>query len=220
VRRTGIVLALVVVVISLIALAVTTDFLVDWAWFSAVGYVSVYWTTLGAKLLLFLLAFVGSTALLSVNGFLAYQFAEPWRSSRRIDAMQEFTRVQTLPELWELTRRRLPWRLLIAGIAGLLGLLVAVGEVSNWEVFLRFMYQVPYGQNDPLYGKDLSFYLFSLPGYLALKNWLLLLLFLGAVMAGVVYWVYDGIQLQGQQWSISPAAIAHGSALLGLFLAV
>jgi uncharacterized protein len=220
VRRTGIVLALVVVVISLIALAVTTDFLVDWAWFSAVGYVSVYWTTLGAKLLLFLLAFVGSTALLSVNGFLAYQFAEPWRSSRRIDAMQEFTRVQTLPELWELTRRRLPWRLLIAGIAGLLGLLVAVGEVSNWEVFLRFMYQVPYGQNDPLYGKDLSFYLFSLPGYLALKNWLLLLLFLGAVMAGVVYWVYDGIQLQGQQWSISPAAIAHGSALLGLFFAV
>ena len=128
--------------------------------------------------------------------------------------------VQTLPELWELTRRRLPWRLLIAGICGLLGLVVAAGELSNWEVFLRFIYQVPYGQHDPLYGKDLSFYLFSLPGYLALKNWLLLLLFLGAVTAGVVYWIYDGIQLQEQQWSISPTAIAHGSALLGLFFAV
>jgi uncharacterized membrane protein (UPF0182 family) len=220
VRRTGIALALVVVVISLITLALTTDFLIDWAWFSAAGYDSVYWTILGAKLVLFGLVFVGSTVFLSVNGFLAYRFAEPWRSTRRIDAVQEFMRVQTLPELWELTRRRLPWRLLIASIGTLLGLVVAVGEISNWEVFLRFIYQVPYGQHDPLYGKDLSFYLFSLPGYLALKNWLLLLLFLGAVMAGVVYWIYDGIHLQEQQWSISPAAIAHGSALLGLFFAV
>ena len=219
-RRIGLALALVVVVILLIALALTTDFLIDWAWFSAVGYGSVYWTILGAKLVLFGLVFVGSTAFLSVNGFLAYRFAEPWRSNRRIDAVQEFMRVQTLPQLWELTRRRLPWRLLIAGIGGLLGLVVAAGELSNWEVFLRFIYQVPYGQNDPLYGKDLSFYLFSLPGYLALKNWLLLLLFLGAVTAGVVYWIYDGIQLQDQQWSISPTAIAHGSALLGLFFAV
>jgi uncharacterized membrane protein (UPF0182 family) len=220
VRRIGLVLALVVVVISLIALALTTDFLIDWAWFSAVGYVSVYWTILGAKLILFGLVFIGSTAFLSVNGFLAYRFAEPWSGTRRIDAVQEFMRVQTLPELWELTRRRLPWRLLIAGIGGLLGLVVAAGELTNWEVFLRFIYQVPYGQQDPLYGKDLSFYLFSLPGYLALKNWLLVLLFLSAVIAGVVYWIYDGIQLHDQQWSISPAAIAHGSALLGLFFAV
>jgi hypothetical protein len=209
-----------VVVITLIALALTTDFLIDWAWFSAVGYLSVYWTILGAKLFLFGIVFAASTALLSLNGFLAYRFAEPWGGSRRIDAVREFRRVQTLPELWELTRRRLPWRLLIAGIGALLGLVVAAGELSNWEVFLRFIYQVPFGQNDPLYGKDLSFYLFSLPGYLALKNWLLLILFLSAVMAGVVYWIYDGIQLQEQQWSISPAAIAHGSALLSLFFAV
>ena len=61
-RRIGLALALVVVVISLIGLALTTDFLVDWAWFSAVGYVSVYWTILGTKLVLFGLAFVASTA--------------------------------------------------------------------------------------------------------------------------------------------------------------
>jgi uncharacterized protein len=212
--------AIAVVVIALIALGLTADFLVDWVWFAAVGYFSVYWTILGGKILLFCVAFAGSSAILWGNGYLAHRFAEPWRSGRRIDAAREFRRVQTLPELWELTRRRLPWRLLIGGVAGFLGLLVAAGEVSNWEVFLRFIYQVPYGQNDPLYGKDLGFYLFSLPGYLALKNWLLLLLFLGAVMAGVVYWVNDGIQLHEQQWSMSPAAIAHGSALLGLFFAV
>ncbi len=219
-RQKGIVLAIAVVVIVLIALGLTTDFLVDWVWFSAVGYVSVYWTILAWKILLFVGAFVSSTTLLWVNGFLAHRFSMPWWRDRRVGAARDFRRAQTLPELWELTRHRLPWRLLIVGTAGLLGLLVAAGEVGNWEVFLRFMYQVPYGQSDPLYGKDLSFYLFSLPAYLVLKHWLLLMLFLCAVMAGVVYWVNDSIQLREQQWSISPAAIAHGSALLGVFFAL
>jgi uncharacterized membrane protein (UPF0182 family) len=220
VRQKSIALAIAVVVIVLIALGLTTDILVDWVWFSAVGYFSVYWTMLHWKILLFVGTFVSSTTLLYVNGFLAHRFSAPWWSGRRVDAARDFRRVQTLPELWELARQRLPWGLLIAGTAALLGLLVAAGEVGNWEVFLRFMYQVPYGQSDPLYGKDLSFYLFSLPAYLVLKHWLLLMLFLCAVMAGAVYWVNDGIQLREQQWSISPAAIAHGSALLGVFFAL
>jgi uncharacterized protein len=101
-----------------------------------------------------------------------------------------------------------------------LGLLVAAGEVSNWEVVLRFIYQVPSGHSDPLYGKDISFYFFSLPAYLAMKNWLLLMLFLSAIMAGAIYWVNGGIQLEEQRWSVSPVAIAHGSGLLALFFAV
>jgi hypothetical protein len=76
-------------------------------------------------------------------------------------------------------RQRLPWRLLIAGVAGGLAILLAAGEVSNWDVFLRFVYQVPYGLSDPQYGKDIGFYLFSLPAYVVLKNWMLLTLFLG-----------------------------------------
>ena len=51
-------------------------------------------------------------------------------------------------------------------------------ETGNWDLILRFIYQVPYGQNDPLFGKDIGFYLFSLPAYVALKNWMLLMLLL------------------------------------------
>jgi uncharacterized membrane protein (UPF0182 family) len=80
-----------------------------------------------------------------------------------MDVERESVGVQTLPELLELTRQRLPWRLLIAGVAGLLRILVAVGEVSHWDTLLRFVYQVPYGQSDPLYEKDIGFYLLSLP---------------------------------------------------------
>ena len=61
-----------------------------------------------------------------------------------------------------------PWRLFIAAVAIVLGLLVASGEAGNWDLALQFVYQVPYGQSDPLYGKDLGFYLFSLPAYVEL----------------------------------------------------
>ena len=42
--------------------------------------------------------------------------------------------------------------------------LIAEGETDKWGLVLRFIYQVPYGQRDPLFGKDIGFYLFSLPG--------------------------------------------------------
>jgi uncharacterized protein len=54
----------------------------------------------------------------------------------------------------------LPWRSLVAGGALVLAALVALGESDNWDVALRFIRQAPYGQNDPLYGKDIGFYLF------------------------------------------------------------
>jgi uncharacterized protein len=219
-RHRGVALAIAVVVSALIALGLTADFLVDWAWFSAVGYLSVYWTILGGKILLFLAVFGVSTAFLWVNGALAYRFASPRREVRLRDVTRASGGVQTFPDLWELTRPHLPWRLLIGGVAGLVGLLVAAGAVGYWDVVLRFLHQVPYGQTDPLYSKDFGFYLFSIPAYLSLKNWLLVLLFLGAVMAGAVYLVNGGIAPGEQRWSVSPAPIVHGSILLALFFAV
>src|SRR5208282_4729648 len=105
-------------------------------------------------------------------------------------------------------------------VALLLGLLIAAGELSSRSVALRFLHQLPYGTSDPVFGKDIGFYLFSLPAYVALKNWLLLLLACSAVVAGAVYWARGDIALDQRPLSVSPAAIAHASALLGLFFAL
>ena len=83
-------IATVVIIIAacLIALGLAANFLVDWLWFSAVGYVDVFWTILGAKVALFLLVFAASAVLLWLNGSLACRFAErqgrpPWSSGDR-----------------------------------------------------------------------------------------------------------------------------------------
>src|SRR5262249_51161932 len=127
---------------------------------------------------------------------------------------------ETLPERIRRVSVRLSWPLLIVGAAVLLGTLIAAGEIGNWDLVLRFIYQVPYGQLDPLYGKDIGFYLFSLPAYVALKNWMLSMVVLSALVAGAVYFAHGDILFdKGRRW-LSPATATHGSALLGLLFAV
>ena len=112
------------------------------------------------------------------------------------------------------------WRLLTVAVAVILGLLIAWGETGRWDLILRFVYQASYGRNDPLFDKDIGFYLFSLPVYVAVKNWLLWILLLATLMAGSIYFLHDDISLDPPPWRFSSAAIAHGSALLGLYFAI
>ena len=166
--RRGTVAALVVamvVPICLILLGLTGDFLVDWLWFSAIGYLDVFWTTIVAEAEVFFAVFLATAVILWVNGSFASRFARsPW-TQHPADFEWKRTGLVTLPDVLQFMHYRLPWPIVIAGCAGVLGVLVAWGEIHNWGLFLRFLYQVPYGANDPLYDKDIGFYLFSLPAY-------------------------------------------------------
>jgi uncharacterized membrane protein (UPF0182 family) len=113
----------------------------------------------------------------------------------------------------------LPWSHIIAGSSALLALFIAAAEAGDWPTLLQYLYHVAYGRNDPVYGKDIGFYLFSLPAYIQIKNWMMLTLILSALFAGAIYWLYGDIEFDAHHRSVSETAITHGSALLGLFFA-
>ncbi len=204
----------IVVVIGLILLGLADNFLVDWLWFSTIGYPSVFWTTIGAETTVFFVVFVATAMILWANGWLAFSLA------RRRWAQFPTALSATPLNQFKLIRHWLPWPLVITCNAGLFAALVAWGELSNWYVFLELLYRVPYGANDPLYANDIGFYLFSLPAYIAIKNWMLLTLLLSTLVAGAIYWLSDDIEYDAQRKSMSPIAIAHGSVLLGVYFAV
>jgi len=214
-----IVAAVVIGTCLILLLALASDLLVDWLWFSSIGYPQVFWTTIGAEAVVFLAVWTGTAVILWVNGWLALRFARR-RSTQLVAAPPWSAAGNAPPDLLALARDRLQWPRLIAGSAALLALLVAAAEVGNWGVFLRFAYQVPYGADDPLYNKDIGFYLFSLPAYILIKNWMMLALVLNGLFAATVYWVHGDIEYDAYRRSISPTAIAHGSALLGFLFAV
>jgi len=221
-RGTVVVLIIAAIALSicLILLGLAGDFLIDWLWFSSIGYLDVFWTTIVAEAEVFFAVFVATVIILWVNGSLASRFGRsPW-THRPADFEWKRTGAVTLSDVLEVMRHRLLWPFVTAGSANLLAVLVAWGEVHNWGVFLRFLYQVPYGANDPLYDKDIGFYLFALPAYIVIKNWMLLTLLLSALFAGAIYWVHGHIEYDAQRRSVSPTAIAHGSVLLGFFFLV
>ncbi|MGA7331218.1 MAG: UPF0182 family protein, partial [Pseudolabrys sp.] len=214
------IIAVIIFVICLILLDLISGFLVDWLWFSAIGYFDVFWTTIIAKAGVFFAVFFATAIILWVNGLVAFRFTRSQRTQRPTEFEWKPSGVATLPEVLEFARHRLSWPVVIICGTCILAALVAWGEVNNWSVFLQFLYQAPFGTNDPLYGNDIGFYLFTLPAYIATKNWMLLTLFLSALFAGAIYWVHGHIDHTAQRPSISPAAIAHGSVLLGFFFAV
>ncbi len=221
-RRIGVSIAAVVV--FLVALARISSVVVDWAWFSSIGYVGVFWTAFAAKAALFAVVFAVSTLLLWTSATLALRFASKPQPRLPAAFSPSFATFQPPQGPWAqpygFQPSPLVWRLLVLAVAVILGLLVAFGEAGRWDLVLRFIYQAPYGRTDPLFDKDIGFYLFSLPAYVAVKNWLFWILLLAALMAGAIYFLHDDISLDTQPWSVSRAAIAHGSALLGLFFAV
>src|SRR5712664_1889872 len=213
----GFAIATVVVVICLILLKLASDFLVDWLWFSSIGYLQVFLTTIVAKAAVFFAVLTATAVILWLNGLLAVHFARRQPTQAAAFAWNP-TGYMPPPDLFSLMRDRLPWPRVIAGGAGLLALLVAAAEAGNWGVFLQFLYQVPYGVDDPLYNKDIGFYLFSLPVYILVKNWMLLTHVLSALFAGTIYWVRGDIEYNVHHQSMSPTVIAHGSALAFLAL--
>ena len=220
-RRIGV---LVAVIVFLFALARIGSIVVDWAWFSSIGYVGVFWTVFATKPALFVVVFAVSTLLLWANATLALRFTSrrPLRLPVAFDP--SFATFQASPGPWAGSYGLQPspfvWRLLTVAVAVILGLLIAWGETGGWDLILRFIHQTSYGRNDPLFDKDIGFYLFSLPVYVAVKNLLLWILLLAALMAGAIYFLHDDISLDPPAWSVSPSAIAHCSALLGLYFAV
>jgi uncharacterized protein len=207
--------------VALIVLRLAANFLVDLTWFSSLGFAGVFWTTFAAKIAVFCAVFAVTAAILLVNGLLAQRLAgfrtaalhsvpSPWSATEGL----------TPPVLLERLYHAFPWRLAVVAVALLLGIFIAASEMGQWSVVLRFLYQVPFGQSEPLFGKDIGFYLFSLPAYLALKDWLLFVIGVAAVFAGALYWVHGAAVFDRERRFIAPHAIMHGSVLLGLYLLV
>ena len=73
----ALIIAAIVVTICLILLGLISDLLVDWLWFSAIGYLYVFWTTIGAQAGVFFAVFVATAIILWLNGSLASRFALP-----------------------------------------------------------------------------------------------------------------------------------------------
>ncbi|MFH1911483.1 MAG: UPF0182 family protein, partial [Pseudomonadota bacterium] len=196
--------ALVLLVVFLRIIGLITD----WFWFQEVGYQQIFTVTLLAKIKTGFL--FGAVFFLILYGSLLIAL----RLSREPlfgDQAGSFD----IP-----LRQMEPGALKILVSAGslLFGLFAAANGSDQWENFLRFVNATPFGVSDPLFRKDIGFYVFQLPFLLHIHGWLKFVLMVTAAATGFIYLIRRSfLFIPPRVWKIAPAARAHLALLVALF---
>jgi len=204
---------LLVPVLMVAVLAAASDWIRDWLWMTQVGYAAVFWRILSVKFVSAGLAALLTFAYTGLNLGLALAVIFRLRGHGGGGNVVIYTRRGI--------RLSAGWSKVGAlVIAAVLSLAFALAFYVRWDAFLRFHWGGAFGQTDPIFGKDVGFYLFRLPFYELLRNSLTSLSLLTLTIVAVAY-AHFGVFLPRQFHRVhtEPAVLRHLTVLLLLFVA-
>jgi len=194
-------------VLALVIVPSLAGLLTDWWWFQEIGFQVVFTRQILARGDLFLAVFAVTALLLQLNLRVA---------QRGIALNPVVVRVgPTTPQLdaSRAVRRVTPW------LAVVVALLAGLGATSQWDVALAALNRTPFGATDPVFGRDVGFYVFTLPAVTAALGYLFGVLLVTLLALLVVYAVRGAFAVRGRGLVVERRAGIHLAALLAaLFL--
>ena len=202
-RRTlGIVFSILIGL--MIILGMVSSFVTDMWWFGALGYIDVFWKSYSAQYTLWIAGFIVFLLYMNVNLSVALRS----QSTLTVDP-----RLQGFVEGF---RKAIRW--LAYGGSLFLAFIMAGVLSGSWMDMLLFGNVEGFGLADPVFGNDVSFYVFQLPFILTVKSWLLACTVLVIIGTLLVYVVRQGVSFAVGRISISATARKHLAVLLGVLL--
>ncbi|MCG2735447.1 MAG: UPF0182 family protein [Candidatus Methanoperedenaceae archaeon] len=149
------------------------DLFTEYFWFDEVGYLGVFFTVIKTRIMLGAVAFALFFAFMYINIRLALK-----------------------------NTRSLGFLLIYSGAILIFSLLFGLYASLKWDIVLRYLNQVPFNLHDPIFGQDISFYVFSLPFFNFLLNGLFAVIILSGIGAALIYLINGGIlnQLERQAY--------------------
>ncbi|WP_077625133.1 UPF0182 family protein [Sediminibacillus massiliensis] len=138
-----------VLVILVILGSLSLHWITDYIWMETLGFQDVYTTILGSKILLGVIGF-----------FLFFLFTYITLAWIRKGYVSHFNSAQ-LPALVSSKKLSIFTIIAVAALIGLLGSSIVQG--IGWELWLKFLNHSSFGQADPHFNMDISFYMFVLP---------------------------------------------------------
>jgi uncharacterized membrane protein (UPF0182 family) len=182
----------------------------DWLWFQEVGYTQVFTTTLSLRGSLFAAVALVVALFLWANLTLAARTAAP-------DVIWELEDQLGLPGrvvIEPLIRRFLPI------VLALISIVSGLRASAAWETVLGYANATAFDTKDPVFGYDLSVFVFLLPFWRLLHGWALALIAATAVLTLAVYVLQRSLVLTTRGPRLAAGARTHllvlGALLLGL----
>ena len=160
---------LIPAIIVLLIIARSAGFLTDWMWFKELGYTKVFWTQLATEVKL-------GAAIFIISGLLVRLYLNSLRKGY-------FSKIEShdIPDMHKLSV--LSW--VISVFFGLVA--AVVSATSTWQSFLMFANSSKFGLKDPIFGLDISFYVFKLD-FLTKLNSIAILVIVGVVIVTLIYY--------------------------------
>ncbi|MBC8462103.1 MAG: UPF0182 family protein [Deltaproteobacteria bacterium] len=162
----------------------------DWLWFKNLNFSPVFWTMLLSKFGFGTVVWLLLILIISINIYVAKRLIPKKKTGVTPDHEVNF--------ITQLGLSSKALNTLLIAFVLLLSFIVASKSSNQWDMVLRYLYQQPFGNPDPIFGKDIGFYVFSLPLYLFVQNGLLILLVLAGLIT-IAWYLKDGaLQIVGE----------------------
>ena len=184
------------------------SFYIDWLWFGSHGITSVLWTVLISQFGFGMLT--GVLFFLLTFGFLN-------RVLKKTSHLPILLSDQVRREVPLLDFMASNLKLLILGIPLVLAAMTGLVMAQQWEIILQYLNASPYGEVDPIFGKDISFYFFILPLWLLVKSLLWETMIVISLGVGLIYFFKRFIYVGPTGVVVLPDARRTFSGLAGFF---
>ncbi|WP_138895841.1 UPF0182 family membrane protein [Streptomyces chryseus] len=199
-----------VLAVLAMAFVMFAGFWTDWLWYRSVNYSSVFTTTLWTKIGLFAVFGLLMALAVGVNIWLAHRLRPPLSAMSLEQQNLDRYRMGIAPYK--------KWVLL--GVTALVGLIAGASASGQWRTWLMWVNGVSFGQKDPQFQLDVSFFAFDLPWYRFLLGFGFAAAVLSLIAAALVHYLYGGLRITSPGARATAAATGHLSVLLGIFVAL
>jgi hypothetical protein len=179
----------------------------NYLWFAEVGQTTVFWTPFLAKLCIFLVFAAIFFGIFYGSLWLARTISPRLLAGRRGDD----------EDVLELkSRRRWPGVLLVFG-AIVVAVIVGASYTGRWQEILLFLHGGSFGYADPLFKKDASFFVFTLPVWKLLVDFVGISMLVTFVGTSFIYLLERAMVLNARnRLTLAPHVKAHLSVILAI----
>ncbi|MGA9176820.1 MAG: UPF0182 family protein [Desulfobacterales bacterium] len=175
--------------VAVLLLWIGVSFYPDWLWFENLGFSPVFWTMLLSKFGFGVMVWVLLALIIGINIYAANRLNPPIGTRGGLKVADD------VAAQFGLSTATL--KTLVIAFILFATFYIASKSAAQWDLLLRYLYQQPFGSIDPVFKRDIGFYLFSLPFYLFIQN-LLLVLFVVAALATMAWYLKNGaLKIEG-----------------------
>lgn len=187
---------------------VLSTFYTDLLWFGEVGYSSVYWTRIISRLELGIAAGVLFFLIVYSNIWIARKMAPP--------VISNYTDNSLRSRMGRLASRG--FLLLFLAITLGISFLVGLEASSHWLGYKAFLNATPFGETDPIFKKDIGFFVFRLGFYQYIYGLLMFTLIVAAIGTAIVHYTDRAIEFLAGRATFAPHVKSHLSFLFAAIL--